>query len=75
MTTLGHHGKIHHSTQTTHLLLREALGAALYQNKRYREAEQVFRQHIQHTDRKANFLNARSLFELYKTLEAQGKFE
>lgn len=55
--------------------VREALGAALYQTKRYREAEQVFRQDIQHTDRKANPLNARSLFGLYKTLEAQGKFE
>ncbi len=55
--------------------VREALGAALYQNKRYREAEYFFMQDIKPTDRRANPLNARSLFGLYKTSEAQGKSE
>lgn len=54
---------------------RETLGAALYQSKRYREAEQVFRQDIKYNDTKANPLNPRSLFGLYKTLEAQRRFE
>jgi tetratricopeptide (TPR) repeat protein len=51
--------------------VREALGAALYENKHYSEAEQVFRKDIESTDRRANPLNARSLFGLYKSLEAQ----
>jgi tetratricopeptide (TPR) repeat protein len=55
--------------------VRETLGTALYQNKRYSKAEQVFRQDIKYNDSKANPLNPRSLFGLYKTLEAQRKFE
>lgn len=43
----------------------------LYENKRYSEAAQVFIKDIEPTDRRANVVNARSLFGLYKSLEAQ----
>ena len=52
--------------------VREALGAAYYQNGLYSKAEEVFRQDIDNTNRTGNPGNARSLFGLYKTLEAQG---
>lgn len=48
--------------------IRESLGAALLRNKQAPEAEQVFRE-----DLKRNPRNPRSLFGLYRALEAQQK--
>jgi tetratricopeptide (TPR) repeat protein len=57
--------------------IREALGAALYVNGRYSEAEQVFREDLyglnDKIDRRSNPRNGRSLFGLYESLKAQGK--
>jgi tetratricopeptide (TPR) repeat protein len=57
--------------------VREALGAAYYANGQYSEAEQVFRKDLCGIDgkiyRTSNLGNGRSLFGLYKSLEAQNK--
>jgi hypothetical protein len=59
--------------------IREALGAVLYVNGRYSEAEQVFREDLyglnEKIDRRSNPRNGRSLFGLYQSLERQGKTE
>ncbi|HKG22791.1 MAG TPA: hypothetical protein VKC34_12900, partial [Blastocatellia bacterium] len=47
---------------------REALGGVLLRGRRYREAEEVFRE-----DLKRNPKSGRSLFGLFQSLRAQGK--
>ena len=48
--------------------VRESLGAALLRNKQLPEAEQVFRDDLKHNPR-----NPRSLYGLWKVLDAEGK--
>lgn len=48
--------------------MRETLGAALLANGKAAEAEQVFRDDLKYNPR-----NGRSLFGLWKALEAQGE--
>lgn len=59
--------------------VREALGAVLYANAQYSQAEQVFRKDLDSSDGKiyriSNPSNGRSLFGLYQSLSAQGKIQ